>query len=236
MKKYFILTLLGLAYLSKMIAQDPILETTPCQVIDAKVTTEVIENPPTFIIMDEDGDGIPDEIEGGDEIDTDGDGIPDYLDTDSDNDGIPDGVESSADTDGDGIPNFRDLDSDGDGVQDGQDLCYWEAGIPPTGCSIETIYRKVWWVHGYRGTELSLSNAGIDVGGVDEGRYQVRSYFPDYSASQTSLADAASNLEADILSVTNNQVNTERNFIICHSMGGLVSRTMGNLTNPNGLP
>ena len=35
---------------------------------------------------DDNGNGIPDELE----LDTDGDGIPDYLDEDDDNDGIPD--------------------------------------------------------------------------------------------------------------------------------------------------
>ncbi|MCE7982041.1 MAG: hypothetical protein DYG89_12665 [Caldilinea sp. CFX5] len=40
---------------------------------------------------DQDGDGIPDYIEGSDDVD--GDGIPNYRDLDSDNDGIDDAVE-----------------------------------------------------------------------------------------------------------------------------------------------
>jgi hypothetical protein len=93
--------------------------------------------------LDDDGDGIPDLVEG--TGDTDGDGIPDHLDLDSDNDGIndvrevgltdangdgrADGTINSSgiisgfittprDTDGDGIPDHRDLDSDNDGVHD----------------------------------------------------------------------------------------------------------------------
>jgi hypothetical protein len=208
-----------------------------CDVIDVIIEEDVINNPPSIILItDADGDGIPDSIEGGDEIDTDGDGIPDYLDLDSDGDGVPDEIETAGDIDGDGIPNFRDLDSDGDGVPDGEDQCYWESGPPPTGCSIETIYRKVWWVHGYQGNEFSLSMPGNDVGAVDDGRFEARSYFPNYTASQTSLAAAAANLEGDILDVVNGQVNTERNFIIGHSMGGLTARTLGVIENPNGLP
>ncbi len=89
--------------------------------------------------LDDDGDGIPDNIEdingNGDltDDDTDGDGIPDYLDEDDDGDGVdtideldngisPIGRSSSGttlnytDTDNDGIPNYLDDDDDGDGV------------------------------------------------------------------------------------------------------------------------
>ncbi|MBF4472843.1 T9SS type B sorting domain-containing protein, partial [Flavobacterium sp. HJJ] len=77
-------------------------------------------------------------------IDNDGDGIPDQLDLDSDNDGIPDSIEnqkkpkalsntdtnlngldeifepadSPIDTDNDGVANYLDLDSDNDGIYD----------------------------------------------------------------------------------------------------------------------
>ncbi len=76
---------------------------------------------------DQDGDGIPDDVEcpngPPDCPDSDNDGIPDYQDPDSDNDGIPDAVECPngppcPDTDDDGIPDFRDPDSDGDGIRD----------------------------------------------------------------------------------------------------------------------
>jgi hypothetical protein len=65
---------------------------------------------------DQDGDGLPDTLEGA--VDTDGDGTPDYLDADSDGDGIGDDVEGAGDTDGDGTPDFRDVDSDGDSIPD----------------------------------------------------------------------------------------------------------------------
>lgn len=71
---------------------------------------------------DQDGDGIPDSIEG--IIDTDGDEVPDYLDTDSDDDGIPDAIEAEfegttpADKDSDGIFDYIDVDADNDGISD----------------------------------------------------------------------------------------------------------------------
>ncbi|MBN1583309.1 MAG: hypothetical protein JXA89_21545 [Anaerolineae bacterium] len=75
-----------------------------------------------------DGDGIPDEVEAGDDpnhpVDTDGDGLPDYRDQDSDNDGIPDSVEAGddpenpVDSDGDGIPDYVDENSDNDDIPD----------------------------------------------------------------------------------------------------------------------
>ncbi len=78
---------------------------------------------------DNDGDGIQDAIEIGDdcaEVDTDGDGIQDYVDRDSDGDGVGDVYEAGTtefedepqDTDGDGTPDYLDGDSDGDGISD----------------------------------------------------------------------------------------------------------------------
>jgi len=66
-------------------------------------------------------------------VDTDGDGIPDVTeiqygtdpnDADSDDDGVPDGQEPSwhDDTDGDGLINALDPDSDNDGILDGTEL------------------------------------------------------------------------------------------------------------------
>jgi hypothetical protein len=66
---------------------------------------------------DQDGDTIPDNIEGS--KDPDGDGIPSYLDPDADGDGHPDSEEvgpnpnNPADDDEDGIPDFLDDDSPG---------------------------------------------------------------------------------------------------------------------------
>lgn len=48
--------------------------------------------PPTLSLVDTDGDGIPDQIEG--DGDPDGDGVVNRLDLDSDNDTIPDAVEA----------------------------------------------------------------------------------------------------------------------------------------------
>jgi hypothetical protein len=80
---------------------------------------------------DEDGDGIPNAVEGSD--DPDEDGIPNYEDEDSDGDGIPDeeeaGGEDPVDTDNDGTPDYLDLDSDNDGLADSAEL---EEGTDPT--------------------------------------------------------------------------------------------------------
>lgn len=81
--------------------------------------------------QDSDNDGIPDNVEKGNNPqqprDSDKDGAPDHLDPDSDNDGIPDSKEageepkSPKDTDGDGIPDYRDTDSNNDGRPDSED-------------------------------------------------------------------------------------------------------------------
>jgi len=63
-------------------------------------------------------------------LDTDGDGIPDATDPDDDNDGVPDSEDAfpldpneSVDSDGDGIGNNADPDDDNDGVLDAADNC-----------------------------------------------------------------------------------------------------------------
>jgi MYXO-CTERM domain-containing protein len=83
------------------------------------------------LLVDTDGDGIPDATEVGDPnapYNTDGDGYIDPLDEDSDADGISDRVEKGAgdspvDTDGDSRPDYRDTDSDDDRVNDRIDNC-----------------------------------------------------------------------------------------------------------------
>ncbi len=78
-------------------------------------------------LVDHDGDGISDDMEG--EADTDGDGTPDRRDLDSDNDGRDDTVEAGDrecdepvfDSDEDGIPDYLDLDSDGNGLHDAEE-------------------------------------------------------------------------------------------------------------------
>ena len=81
---------------------------------------------------DNDGDGILDIIEIGEEcglVDSDRDGTPDYMDLDSDGDGIGDIWEGGTsawqqdpvDTDGDGTPDYLDDDSDNDGFSDAQE-------------------------------------------------------------------------------------------------------------------
>ncbi|CAN5923499.1 hypothetical protein BH11MYX3_BH11MYX3_44640 [soil metagenome] len=65
---------------------------------------------------DQDGDGIPDTVEGRFDMpprDTDGDGVPDAKDSDSDNDGLTDAEEGLEDWDADGVPNYIDPRNDG---------------------------------------------------------------------------------------------------------------------------
>ena len=75
---------------------------------------------PDYLDTDSDNDGIPDsdETPNGVAVDTDEDGTPDFQDSDSDGDGIPDSIEGTADFDGDNIPNYRDTDNDNDGIND----------------------------------------------------------------------------------------------------------------------
>jgi len=81
----------------------------------------------TCTIGDQDGDGIPDNVECSDLEkldeckDTDMDGTPDYLDTDSDNDNVLDSEEcpdpeACRDTDGDATVDYLDIDDDGDAI------------------------------------------------------------------------------------------------------------------------
>lgn len=88
---------------------------------------------PVWAAKDEDGDGIPNGVEG--MADTDADGIPNYLDADSDNDGITDSEEAGSDpkkpvdSDSDGMPDYTDKDSDNDGISDKEETKY---GTDPT--------------------------------------------------------------------------------------------------------
>lgn len=88
----------------------------------------------TTILIEDDNDGIPAELEdingNGDldDDDTDADGVPNYLDQDDDGDNIftsaekpnytvTEGLANAQDTDGDGTPDYLDMDDDGDGVK-----------------------------------------------------------------------------------------------------------------------
>jgi pimeloyl-ACP methyl ester carboxylesterase len=157
---------------------------------------------------------------------------PIIIITDTDGDGITDEVEGTDDLDGDGIPNYLDLDSDGDEVLDEVDLCYFHAGPPPTGCPVAITDRNVFWVHGYQGNSNSLALPGGDAAN----KYKINSRYPDYNASQISLGACASNLQGDINDVLNGAINTDKNFIIAHSMGGLVTRVLGDMYTATGKP
>ncbi|MBV7270346.1 hypothetical protein [Winogradskyella luteola] len=79
----------------------------------------------TVTIEDDDGDGIPSDLENRGEMDENGDypnaqdwdndGIPDYQDEDDDNDNVPTSLEiDTDDLDGDGDPTTNPLNTDGD--------------------------------------------------------------------------------------------------------------------------
>ncbi len=200
---------------------------------------EIITDPETIFptpTEDFDGDGIPDIIEcpNGfpDCIDSDNDGVPDIMDTDSDNDGIPDSQEGNSDYDKDGFPNYLDSDSDDDGVPDSDDKCPLEVGADDDGCG--DLDRTVFWVHGWKGNEESWFKAGKDVGAHDfeGGRFRVTSKFANYENYQTSLEDSADNLKEDIRELIDPNSESERNFVIAHSLGGLVTRQLGLVENP----
>jgi hypothetical protein len=83
--------------------------------------------PPCDPAADDDGDCIPNALEGCQlqpPADHDGDGTADYVDSDADGDGRGDEQEAGSscehprDNDGDGSPDYEDDDSDNDGVQD----------------------------------------------------------------------------------------------------------------------
>jgi len=91
---------------------------------EAEVLPEV---PPDTSLADADGDTIPDDIEGSDDLD--GDTLSNARDDDSDGDDIPDAVEAGdadlrtmpADSDHDGTPDFLDLDADNDTISDAEE-------------------------------------------------------------------------------------------------------------------
>lgn len=74
------------------------------------------------VSTDQDGDGIPDNVESSDDFDK--DGLPNYLDTDSDGDGVDDAVEAGPDPtnpidrDGDGNLSYLDPDENLDTTPD----------------------------------------------------------------------------------------------------------------------
>ncbi|MEL7447874.1 MAG: OmpA family protein [Pseudomonadota bacterium] len=65
--------------------------------------------------------------------DADGDGTLDIADLDDDGDGLPDAVEGSGDPDGDGVINSLDIDSDNDGIVDNVEAQPEGAFVAPSG-------------------------------------------------------------------------------------------------------
>jgi len=79
---------------------------------------------------DVDGDSTPDYL---DPLDTDGDGVLDPFDADDDGDGIPDSVEGAGDSDGDGVPDALDIDADDDGIVDNVEAQSSAGYVAPSG-------------------------------------------------------------------------------------------------------
>ncbi len=167
-----------------------------------------------------------------DNEDMDGDGKINGEDEDIDGDGLPNEIEDSFenDLDGDGIPNKCDLDSDGDGVPDSTDKCYEVRGTDEVGCRKSIEDRKVFWIHGYQGNEYAWEKPG----NYAEENYRIKSYYPDYSNTQESLASCSKNLRKDIENGIAGEIGFKDHFLIAHSMGGLVARDMGEVYSHEG--
>ncbi len=94
-------------------------------------------DPDDDILLDTDGDTIPDALEG--DADPDNDGIPAREDLDSDGDTISDAEEAGdadvstppVDTDSDGTPDYLDSDSDDDTVSDADEAGDADLDTPP---------------------------------------------------------------------------------------------------------
>ncbi len=107
-----------------------------------------VRDRPFWVVDDDydgDGDGIPDNVEGNEDVD--GDYLPNSHDTDSDGDGISDDDEYQDnptwdDYDDDGTPNFLDTDSDDDGVSDAAEN-YW--GSDPYNENDTVNVPVAWW-------------------------------------------------------------------------------------------
>lgn len=114
---------------------------------------------------DLDGDGIADAIDGepgqrGTRVDNDGDGIPADLDQDDDGDGVPDFLEGDADSDNDGTIDRLDRDADNDGIPDSMEM-----GLPrPSGVDadmngMDDAFDA--WLEAWDGVERDSDGDGI---------------------------------------------------------------------------
>jgi M6 family metalloprotease-like protein len=138
---------------------------------------------PIPVTGDQDDDCVldVDETQG----DNDGDGLPDQLDSDSDNDGISDCDEPTGDYDHDGLINIDDPDSDDDGKLDGDDCTPY--GLKPDhrwslipymgqfnfdkkikinnnitfGLKLGYYFNKLWELEGEIGWTPTSDNAGL---------------------------------------------------------------------------
>ena len=85
--------------------------------------------------------------------------------------------------------------------------------------------KDIIWLHGYKGN----TNSWADVNQFAQENYYTNSIIPDYSEAATSLSAAAAKVTSDMEAGIENIDDPENNFIIAHSLGGLVSREMGQL-------
>lgn len=162
-----------------------------------------------------------------------------FAGTDCDSDGYSDAWESnldnvgSLDIDGDGIENKCDEDSDGDGVLDKDEKCYGTPGVAPYGCPESDTYREVFWLHGYRGNDQSGLHIPAD---YVRQTYKVdpTTFEPNYAAHQESLESCAARVENVVIGLSGGSIAPEKNFIIAHSLGGLVAREMGLIQDSQG--
>ncbi len=96
-------------------------------------------------------------------------------------------------------------------------------------CIGQEVDRDIFWLHGYKGD----TNSWADVNQYVTDNFKTTSVIPDFSQTVTTLEAAATKVETDINSGLQNTENPDQNFIIAHSLGGLVSRKMGLVYDDN---
>jgi hypothetical protein len=140
-------------------------------------------------------------------------------------------VDPPTDTDVDGLPDSEEFDencthmfypdSDGDGIPDGEDECPCS---PDPNCEEEI--RKIFFVHGYTPTNGSTACSRVQT--LTQSTYDnIQTHNFNYSSLQLSLDQAANAVRQEIEAIIPDLHNPNKtNFVIAHSLGGMVMRNI----------